>query len=264
MEQQPYNPEDPIKVGHNFEEIYLHNDEQGRPLYGFTLQGHTFTKFHTYPNFHGEIIELPQLPLTDDPFAITHADMLAAQAEQGGLMTADTAPSSAPNPVRDAMSSDEWLQNYAQGGLTIAKGCFAGHRHLSLSVPHNYAVKLAKGCFDKNAVVELFLPQAIGIKHVDYSYATPHGRSSDQWLLLAHHAFNYQAARSDSVHFAMYDAHDYQPRENECCFFVKTLPSKKLTTCNLAGKACGYQARLSATPNATMTHVIARDLERDR
>lgn len=265
MEQQPYNPEDPIKVGHNFEEIYLHNDEQGRPLYGFTLQRNTFTKFHTYPEFQGGIVKLPQLTLSDDPYAITHADMLAAQAEQSGIFTADIAPSSTPNPERDAMSSDEWLQSYARGGVTIAKDCFAGQQHLSLEVPTDYAVKLAKGCFDKNAVIELFLPENIGIKRVEYSHATPHGRHSDQWLLLAHQNFNYQGTQRDQVNFAMYDAHEYQPREDECCFFVKTLPTKKLTTCNMAGHQCGYQAHLSAAKQAaSTTRVIVRDLDRDR
>ena len=246
MEQQPYNPTDPIKVGQNYEEIYLQKDAQGRPLYGFTVQGRTVTHFHTYPDFHNATVELPQLALSDDPFVITHADMLAAQAERHGIFTADQAPSSTPDPIRDAMSSDEWLQNYAQGGLTVAKGCFAGHRHLSLAVPNEYAVKLAKGCFDQDAVIELFVPQAIGLKRVDYSHATPHGRNSDQWLLLAHHAFNYQGSRCEAVNFEIYHAQDYQAHTNECCFFVKTLPSKKLTTCNLAGAQCGYQARLSA------------------
>ena len=256
----------PIKVSHNYEEVYIHNDEQGRPQYAFIVRGHTFARFHAYEDFTGGVVELPQIDLSDDAYSISHADMLAAQAEQSGIFTAEVAPSSAPNDERDAMSSDEWLQYYAEGGMTIARDCFAGHDHLRLQVVSNYSVKLEDGCFDPHADIELTLPKDIGVKRIERSQApAPYGHSNKKWLLVAHQDFHYLAAQSTLDEFMMYDTHEYQPQENESNIIVKHLPikTKKLTTCNIAGAQCSYLSHLSSAKSATTTHIVARDWERD-
>lgn len=226
-------PQTPVKVSENFDEVYLHNDEQGQPLYGFTVRGHTITQFHTYPSFQWQDVQLPQLDLSNDPWAIQHRDVLAAMAEQNGHFTAEFRPTAQPNPVRDAMSSDEWLQNYANGGLTVAKGCFAGYRNLRLKVPTDYSVKLADGCFDQHAKVELVLPNNVDVKCLEYSYATDQERGSEKWLLLAHRDFHYNRVQQDPDRFAVYATHNYQRRDRETQIFVSHLPQRKLTTCTV-------------------------------
>lgn len=243
--EQIHTPQKAVKVSPNFEEIYLAKDTDGNPLYGFSVQGHTVVQFHTYPAFSHEMIELPRLNLRDDPWVINHADMLAAQAEQAGTFTADHAPSPVANPVRDAMSSDEWLQNYANGGMTVAQGCFAGYDNLQVAVPNDYAVKLAPGCFDRHAHIELLLPADNCLKRVACSCATPHGRQSDQWLLVAHHAFNYQGTWHDLANFAAYTTSNYQRQAGETSFNVKYLPQTKLSTCTIAGHGCTYLSHLA-------------------
>lgn len=168
-------------------EIYLKFDKYGLPEYGydFDAKTRTLTKFRQLTNRPLTSIELPiwEVPYAPVPLTTHHESMLTnQQAHQERL-------ANQPRLAPLTTGLEDTLADYAQGGVTIATGCFQGQTKLRLLVPGDYAVQLADGCFDANADVTLVTASAVTVKRVNHTHQRGSLVTRDSWTLLAHQNF---------------------------------------------------------------------------
>lgn len=144
--------------------MYIMFDSKNNPEYGFTFAGNLLLKF---------------IPLTDQPI---HSIILPK------LVESKKCPDGI-NPSQNASNLDylkaEVLKKYISGSMEICTGCFEGVKQAEIMVPFDNSIKLEWGCFDRNADIELFLRNNLGLKQVDRRFDSGFGYQCNSWTVIA-------------------------------------------------------------------------------
>ncbi len=210
-------------------DLFIKFTKDGQPQYGFTYDAYHRT-LKRYYNLHDDPtladllapvkrIELPVWDLAKSPVKVDNQAMLAA-------LQVYATPKSATDSI-DRTFAEQVLADYAQGGIKIADGCFAGQKELQLVVPGDYSVLLDWGCFDDDAKVELVTAPDMTLKQVSRTFDTGCDYAHENWTLLCHYDFNYAHEGSHESYFVR----DFRANDARCQFSLA--PAPKLTTCTV-------------------------------
>ncbi len=198
--------------------MFIKFTKDGQPEYGFTYDAYHRTlkryyNLHDDPTLADLLAPVKRIELPTWHVDVDNQKMLAALADYA-------TPKSDADSI-DRTLAEQALENYAQGGMKIADGCFKGLKELQLVVPGNYSVMLDWGCFDDDAKVELVLSPAMDLKQIGRTFDTGYDYAHEHWPLIAHQDFDFRNEE--------YDVRDYQPDQDHCQFAI-SYPAK-LTTC---------------------------------
>lgn len=151
----------PIKCG----KMYIKFDKNNHLEYGFEVKGNQIKKFIPLTDNEIDSIVLPRL-VDDNEFDFSSID------ENGHCKAL-------------IYNQKRKIRDYVTGSVKICDGCFDGLNKAKIIVPFENSIMLDWGSFEKNAEVELVIPDNLTLKQIYRRFDDGFDYERENWTLIA-------------------------------------------------------------------------------